>query len=110
MRNDSVLEKFHAGLCLYILDLTGVVAHLPPARQHWIQHVMTQSIALTDMSLHFNLLNQLDKQPARLVDKVPGEGDGDGGSEKRGDVDVVLVMCMCMCVCVCVHGCMHARL
>ena len=69
MRNESVLEKFHAGLCLHVLELTGVVAHLAPARQQWIHHVVTQSIGLTDMSLHFHLLNRLDEQPARLVNK-----------------------------------------
>ena len=111
MRNESVLEKFHAGLCLHVLELTGVVAHLAPARQQWIHHVVTQSIGLTDMSLHFHLLNRLDEQPARLVNKVPRGGDGDGGSEKTGDVDVVLVMCVyvcvCACACVCMDACMH---
>ena len=106
-----MLEKFHAGLCLHVLELTGVVAHLAPARQQWIHHVVTQSIGLTDMSLHFHLLNRLDEQPARLVNKVPGGGDGDGGSEKTGDVDVVLVMCVyvcvCVCACVCMDACMH---
>eukprot|EP00802_Teleaulax_amphioxeia_P024826 Tamp_25577.p1 GENE.Tamp_25577~~Tamp_25577.p1 ORF type:complete len:302 (-),score=45.64 Tamp_25577:17-922(-) len=48
----SVLEKFHAGFCLHLLDArdTAIIAHLPSERQQRIRQIISHSIHLTDMA------------------------------------------------------------